>query len=587
MAGNIFISYRRDDDAGFALLIHRELVQEFPHESVFMDVEGHIKPGDDFKAVLNAQVTQCDVMLAVIGERWIDVRDENGKRRLDKDDDFVRIEIASALGSDKRVIPVLVNKAEMPPADKLPLSLRPLAQRQAIAIRRERSNPDIQGLISALKKALEETEREKKRSEAELAAAKAAREQREKEEKDRAQRMEEEKRERALRGWTPQDIRKAEELVNWKYIEDSTRPEDFRDHIARFAGGATERPARRKLEALVWAEPATRATRDALLDFLREFPDGVYAAKARAMTENGIARFYGVIAAGLEKVSVPVRERFPEWKNRLGAAVSRIWSEVAGMLAPAAVLLALIGVVTLVVMFGGTVIGWLVWAVATLAGGLWWVVATLAGGLWWVVATLAGGLWWAVVASWDWSGTQITSAYATWWPGLAAWKLFAILWLTAVPAYWAAWGIGRLLYALWERALLVFGLTSLVVVAAIVVILRSDPDEARSWAARVLQAVRMSWDWTWTQIASAYALPWSSLDWWKLSAGGMLMLALGYFGVVFLAAWYNSIEKDEGMVILRTAAITLCGVLVLFAIAGAFSFGFQWVVTTVPDRFWE
>jgi hypothetical protein len=103
MAGNIFISYRRSDDPGFAQALYLRREQEFPGESLFMDVEGHIKPGDDFEAVLNAQVAQCDVLLAIIGERWIDARNEEGRRRLEKDDDFVRIEIASALGLGKRV----------------------------------------------------------------------------------------------------------------------------------------------------------------------------------------------------------------------------------------------------------------------------------------------------------------------------------------------------------------------------------------------------------------------------------------------------------------------------------------------------
>src|SRR6516162_10399764 len=113
MAGNIFISYRRTDDPGFAHAIYTRLEQEFPGESLFMDVEGRIRPGDDFAAILNAEVAQCDVLLAIIGERWLDARDEDGRRRLEKDDDFVRIEIASALALGKRVIPVLANQAQM------------------------------------------------------------------------------------------------------------------------------------------------------------------------------------------------------------------------------------------------------------------------------------------------------------------------------------------------------------------------------------------------------------------------------------------------------------------------------------------
>ncbi len=120
MAGKIFISYRRDDDPGFAQALYLRLEQEFGGDNLFMDVEGHIKAGDDFVAVLNDQVARCDVLLAVIGERWLGAADGDGTRRLEKTDDFVRIEIASALSLGKRVIPVLVNEAEMPRPDDLP-----------------------------------------------------------------------------------------------------------------------------------------------------------------------------------------------------------------------------------------------------------------------------------------------------------------------------------------------------------------------------------------------------------------------------------------------------------------------------------
>ena len=152
--GKIFISYRRSDDPGFALFVHERLEQEFGRANLFMDVEGHIKPGDDFVKVLNDWVAQCDVLLAIIGEDWIEARDEDGNRRLEKESDFVRIEIASALKLGKRVIPVLVNKAEMPRADELPESLKLLARRNAVAIRPTRSKADREGLVKALKDAL-------------------------------------------------------------------------------------------------------------------------------------------------------------------------------------------------------------------------------------------------------------------------------------------------------------------------------------------------------------------------------------------------------------------------------------------------
>ena len=69
MPGKIFINYRRGDDAGFTQALYMRLEDEFSADALFMDVEGHIKPGDDFVDVLNAQVAAADVLLVVIGPR--------------------------------------------------------------------------------------------------------------------------------------------------------------------------------------------------------------------------------------------------------------------------------------------------------------------------------------------------------------------------------------------------------------------------------------------------------------------------------------------------------------------------------------
>jgi len=66
MAGKIFINYRRGDDPGFTQALYQRLEDEFPAGDLFMDVEGHIKPRDDFVEVLNSQVAACDVLLAVL-----------------------------------------------------------------------------------------------------------------------------------------------------------------------------------------------------------------------------------------------------------------------------------------------------------------------------------------------------------------------------------------------------------------------------------------------------------------------------------------------------------------------------------------
>jgi hypothetical protein len=82
MSGKIFLNYRRGDDPGNTGRLYDRLEPEFGTGQLFMDVEGHIKGGDDFVEVLKAQVAQCDVLLAVIGPRWVDEKDEQGRLRL-------------------------------------------------------------------------------------------------------------------------------------------------------------------------------------------------------------------------------------------------------------------------------------------------------------------------------------------------------------------------------------------------------------------------------------------------------------------------------------------------------------------------
>jgi tetratricopeptide (TPR) repeat protein len=157
MTGKIFINYRRGDEPGFTQALFARLEQAFPSDQLFMDVD-NIPPGEDFVRMLDTQVAQCDALLAVIGKGWLNATDENGNRRLDDPNDFVRIEIESALKQGKRVIPILVNDARMPRPDDLPESVRPLTRRNAVRLTHERFRADAQGLVKALQRNLEEAE---------------------------------------------------------------------------------------------------------------------------------------------------------------------------------------------------------------------------------------------------------------------------------------------------------------------------------------------------------------------------------------------------------------------------------------------
>ncbi|MBR1279330.1 toll/interleukin-1 receptor domain-containing protein [Bradyrhizobium sp. AUGA SZCCT0283] len=153
MSDKIFINYRREDSIGTAGRLRDRLAEAFGEENLFMDVD-NIPAGVDFAADLNSQVAACRVFLAVIGPNWLDAKDESGVRRLDNPDDFVTIEIAAALARDIRVIPVLVDNARMPRADKLPEAIRPLVRRNAVELRNTQFRRDAETLVARMREAL-------------------------------------------------------------------------------------------------------------------------------------------------------------------------------------------------------------------------------------------------------------------------------------------------------------------------------------------------------------------------------------------------------------------------------------------------
>ena len=134
---NIFVGYRREDGAGWAGRLHADLRRELgPGSQIFMDVDG-IPPGEDFRAYIDRAIGLCDAFIALIGPRWLDAYDEQGRRRLDDPHDFVRLELAAALNRNIRVIPVLVGGARLPVAEQLPEPLGRLVNRHAVSLDNE------------------------------------------------------------------------------------------------------------------------------------------------------------------------------------------------------------------------------------------------------------------------------------------------------------------------------------------------------------------------------------------------------------------------------------------------------------------
>lgn len=126
--GSVFISYRRSDQAALAGRLYEKIVAKTNPYKVFVDVDSR-NLGLDFVEVINNTLSQCRVMLVVIGNGWLNARDEHGNRRLDNPDDIVRIEIEKALGRNIRIIPILVDGTPMPQPSQLPDSIKALARR--------------------------------------------------------------------------------------------------------------------------------------------------------------------------------------------------------------------------------------------------------------------------------------------------------------------------------------------------------------------------------------------------------------------------------------------------------------------------
>jgi hypothetical protein len=151
--GWIFINYRREDTAYAAGWLYDRLADRFGDGKIFKDIDS-IELGDDFAEVITNAVASCDVLLALVGDQWLTITDEEGSRRLDDPADFVRMEIEAALARDVRVIPLLVDGATMPRADEVPTSLAKLVRRQAMELSPQRFDFDTGRLLRVLDRTL-------------------------------------------------------------------------------------------------------------------------------------------------------------------------------------------------------------------------------------------------------------------------------------------------------------------------------------------------------------------------------------------------------------------------------------------------
>lgn len=141
----IFLSYRRPDGA-VADRIHQALDQHFKRSISFRDVAS-IPPGVDFRQVIMEQLQESDAVLVLIGPEWATRGAANGQRQIDNPDDFVAMEIAFALSTERPIIPVLLDGAKMPAPDQLPVAIKALALRNAFSVRSTNFDADMARLF--------------------------------------------------------------------------------------------------------------------------------------------------------------------------------------------------------------------------------------------------------------------------------------------------------------------------------------------------------------------------------------------------------------------------------------------------------
>ena len=145
----ILISYRRADTDAIAGRIRDRLAAHFGDASIFMDIDS-IPFGRDFRSEIKQAMAPADVVLAIIGPKWLGSA-KGGGTRIKDETDPVRVEVETAMEKGIPVVPVLVNGTVMPKPTELPESLREFAYRNACEVNTGRDfHPQVDRLIRSI-----------------------------------------------------------------------------------------------------------------------------------------------------------------------------------------------------------------------------------------------------------------------------------------------------------------------------------------------------------------------------------------------------------------------------------------------------
>lgn len=147
----LFINYRREDSEAQASRLADALERALAPGQVFRDREG-LHAGDGWRERLHAEVDRCSIMFCLMGRSWERVSDAaTGAPRLSAPEDWVRTEIERGLARQScAIVPVLVDRDDVPAEDTLPESIRAMIGRQAIRLRTRDWNHDVAMIVTLL-----------------------------------------------------------------------------------------------------------------------------------------------------------------------------------------------------------------------------------------------------------------------------------------------------------------------------------------------------------------------------------------------------------------------------------------------------
>jgi TIR domain len=151
-APRLFVSYRIGDSVYATAAIADRLSDAFGPGNVFRDRDS-LALGAVYPAKIRRALERCDIVLAVVGPSWLEIRDEAGHRCLDNAQDWVRTELRMAFERDIPVVPVLLDDTPVPDPARLPDDIRVLSLCTYWQVRHQSFESDLRGLADGLTRA--------------------------------------------------------------------------------------------------------------------------------------------------------------------------------------------------------------------------------------------------------------------------------------------------------------------------------------------------------------------------------------------------------------------------------------------------